>query len=122
MAWASRKRSFLEDPNPLCHGSASAGDQKSRSHQPVCPRRWSSARSSKPPAAFSAGSSNWDRRVWPEAVRGRGMDSVRIVEEFWSAVWKAQNPVAAANFILDDFLTTTARLQLRGKGPFAGRL
>jgi hypothetical protein len=46
------------------------------------------------------------------------MDSVRIVEEFWSAVWKAQNPEAAANFIVDDFVITTGGVEIRGKENF----
>jgi SnoaL-like domain len=46
------------------------------------------------------------------------MDSVRIVEEFWSAVWKAQNPEAAANFLVDDFVITTGGVEIRGKDNF----
>ena len=46
------------------------------------------------------------------------MDSVRIVEEFWSTVWKAQNPDAAANFIVDDFVITTGGVEIRGKENF----
>lgn len=46
------------------------------------------------------------------------MDSVRIVEEFWSAVWKARNPEAAANFIVDDFVITTGGVEIRGKENF----
>ena len=46
------------------------------------------------------------------------MDSVRIVEEFWSAVWKARNPDAAADFIVDDFVITTGGVDIRGKENF----
>jgi steroid delta-isomerase-like uncharacterized protein len=46
------------------------------------------------------------------------MDSVRIVEEFWSAVWKARNPEAAAKFIVDDFVITTGGVEIRGKENF----
>jgi hypothetical protein len=56
--------------------------------------------------------------VWPKALRGKSMDSVRIVEEFWSAVWKARNPEAAANFIVDDFVITTGGVEIRGKENF----
>jgi hypothetical protein len=46
------------------------------------------------------------------------MDSVRIVEAFWSAVWKARNPEAAANFIVDDFVITTGGVDIRGRENF----
>jgi hypothetical protein len=34
-------------------------------------------------------------------------NSVRIVEEFWERVWKAQNPAAIDDFVVDDFVITT---------------
>ena len=45
----------------------------------------------------------------------KAMDSVRIVEEFWSAVWKARNPEAAAHFIVDDFVITTGGVDIVAK-------
>jgi hypothetical protein len=30
------------------------------------------------------------------------MDSVKIVEEFWERVWKARNPAAIDDFVVDD--------------------
>jgi steroid delta-isomerase-like uncharacterized protein len=46
------------------------------------------------------------------------LDSVKIVEDFWSAVWKAGNPDAAADFIVDDFVITTGGVDISGKGNF----
>jgi hypothetical protein len=30
------------------------------------------------------------------------MNSVKIVEDFWTAVWKSRNPDAIANFVVED--------------------
>jgi steroid delta-isomerase-like uncharacterized protein len=46
------------------------------------------------------------------------LDSVKIVEDFWSAVWKAGNPDAAADFIVDDFVITTGGVDISGKENF----
>jgi ketosteroid isomerase-like protein len=35
------------------------------------------------------------------------LDSVRVVEEFWAAVWKARDPEAIDRFVVDDFILTT---------------
>jgi hypothetical protein len=35
------------------------------------------------------------------------MNSVEIVEEFWERVWKARNPAAIDNFVIEDFVITT---------------
>jgi SnoaL-like domain len=39
-------------------------------------------------------------------MEGR-MNSVKIVEDFWAAVWKARNPDAIGDFVVDDFVITT---------------
>ena len=36
------------------------------------------------------------------------LNSVKIVEDFWTAVWKARNPAAIDDFVVDDFVITTA--------------
>ena len=35
------------------------------------------------------------------------IDSVEIVENFWAAVWRAQNPEAIDRFVVADFVLTT---------------
>jgi hypothetical protein len=35
------------------------------------------------------------------------MNSVKIVEEFWERVWKARNPAAIDDFVIEDFVITT---------------
>jgi hypothetical protein len=35
------------------------------------------------------------------------MNSVKIVEEFWERVWKARNPAAIDNLVIDDFVIRT---------------
>jgi len=34
-------------------------------------------------------------------------NSVKIVEDFWAAVWKDRNPDAIDRFVVDDFVITT---------------
>jgi steroid delta-isomerase-like uncharacterized protein len=46
------------------------------------------------------------------------LNSVKIVEDFWSAVWKAGNADAAAEFIVDDFVITTGGVDISGKANF----
>ncbi len=36
------------------------------------------------------------------------MNSVKIVEDFWERVWKAHNPAAIDDFVVDDFVLTNA--------------
>lgn len=38
------------------------------------------------------------------------LNSIKIVEEFWAAVWKARNPDAIDRFVVDDFVLTTGGL------------
>src|SRR5262245_20414678 len=45
-------------------------------------------------------------------------DSVRIVEEFWAAVWKARDPEAIARFVVDDFVLTTGGVDVVSKAKF----
>ena len=37
----------------------------------------------------------------------RKMNSVKIVNDFWAAVWQARNPDAIDRFVVDDFVVTT---------------
>ena len=46
------------------------------------------------------------------------MNSVKIVESFWDAVWKARNPDAVRDFVVDDFVITTGDVDLVGKENF----
>jgi steroid delta-isomerase-like uncharacterized protein len=46
------------------------------------------------------------------------VDSVKIVEEFWDAVWKARDPDAASRFVADDFVITTGGVDIVGKENF----
>ncbi len=46
------------------------------------------------------------------------MNSVKIVESFWDAVWKARNPDAARDLVVDDFVITTNDVDLVGKENF----
>jgi steroid delta-isomerase-like uncharacterized protein len=54
----------------------------------------------------------------PQRLEERDLNSVKIVEDFWSAVWKAGNSDAAADFIVDDFVITTGGVDIRGKDNF----
>ena len=36
------------------------------------------------------------------------MNSVKIVEEFWERVWKARDPAAIDDFVVEDFVITTS--------------
>jgi steroid delta-isomerase-like uncharacterized protein len=47
------------------------------------------------------------------------MNSVKIVEEFWDAVWKARDPEAIYKFIVDDFVITTGGVDIVGKENFS---
>lgn len=46
------------------------------------------------------------------------MNSVRIVEDFWDAVWKARNPDAIHKFVVDDFVITTGGVDVANKEEF----
>ena len=46
------------------------------------------------------------------------MNSVKIVEEFWAAVWKARNPAATDDFVVDDFVVTTGGIDIVSKEKF----
>ena len=48
------------------------------------------------------------------------LDSVTIVERFWDAVWKAENPNAIADFVVDDFVIITGGVEVVGKENFIG--
>ena len=45
-------------------------------------------------------------------------DSVRVVEEFWAAVWKARDPEAINRFVVDDFVLTTGGVDVVSKAAF----
>jgi hypothetical protein len=46
------------------------------------------------------------------------VNSVRIVEEFWAAVWKARDPEAIDRFVVDDFILTTGGVDVVSRGRF----
>ncbi len=46
------------------------------------------------------------------------INSVEIVEQFWAAVWKAQNPQAIDRFVVDDFVLTTGGVDVVSKRKF----
>jgi predicted ester cyclase len=46
------------------------------------------------------------------------MNSVKIVEEFWEAVWVARNPEAVHRFVVDDFVITSGGVDIAGKERF----
>ena len=46
------------------------------------------------------------------------MNSVNIVENFWTAVWKARNPDAIADFVVDDVVITTGGIDIASKEKF----
>ena len=43
------------------------------------------------------------------------MNSIKIVERFWEAVWKACNPDAIREFVVDDFVITSGGIDLVSK-------
>jgi hypothetical protein len=45
-------------------------------------------------------------------------NAVKIVEEFWSAVWKDRNPDAIDRFVVDDFVLTTGGVDVVSQGKF----
>ena len=46
------------------------------------------------------------------------MNSVKIVEDFWTAVWKAKNPEAIADFLVEDAIITTGGVEIKGRDKF----
>jgi hypothetical protein len=46
------------------------------------------------------------------------MNSVKIVEDFWTAVWKSRNPDAIANFVVEDVVITTGGIAIKGRDKF----
>jgi SnoaL-like domain len=46
------------------------------------------------------------------------MNSVKIVEDFWAAVWNARNPEAVDKFVVDDFIITTGGVDIVTKERF----
>jgi hypothetical protein len=46
------------------------------------------------------------------------VNSVKIVEEFWKRVWKARNPAAIDDFVVDDFVITTGGVDVVSKAKF----
>ena len=46
------------------------------------------------------------------------MNSVKIVEDFWEAVWKSRNPDAISDFVADDVILTSAGVDVTGKESF----
>jgi limonene-1,2-epoxide hydrolase len=46
------------------------------------------------------------------------MNSVKIVEDFWKAVWKSGNPDAIADFVVEDVIITTGGVEIKGRDKF----
>jgi hypothetical protein len=46
------------------------------------------------------------------------MNSVKIVEDFWEAVWIARSPEAIESFVVEDFVITTGGVDMVGKERF----
>jgi hypothetical protein len=46
------------------------------------------------------------------------MNSVKIVEDFWTAVWKSRNPDAIADFVVEDAIITTGGVEINGRDKF----
>ncbi len=46
------------------------------------------------------------------------MNSVKIVEDFWAAVWKSRNPDAIADFVVEDAIITTGGVEIKGRDKF----
>ncbi|MGJ5819574.1 ester cyclase [Paludibaculum fermentans] len=49
---------------------------------------------------------------------GGPVDSVKIVDQFWTAVWKSRNPDAIADFVVDDVIITTGGVAIQGRDKF----
>ncbi len=46
------------------------------------------------------------------------INSVKIVEDFWAAVWTARHPEAIDKFIVDDFVITSGGIDIVSKEKF----
>jgi limonene-1,2-epoxide hydrolase len=46
------------------------------------------------------------------------MNSVKIVEDFWTAVWKSKNPDAISDFVVEDAIITTGGVEIKGRDKF----
>ena len=46
------------------------------------------------------------------------MNSVKIVEDFWAAVWKSTNPDAIADFVVEDAIITSGGVEIKGRHKF----
>jgi limonene-1,2-epoxide hydrolase len=46
------------------------------------------------------------------------MNSVKIVEDFWAAVWKSRNQDAVADFVVEDVVITTGGVEIKGREKF----
>jgi ketosteroid isomerase-like protein len=46
------------------------------------------------------------------------MNSVKIVQDFWTAVWKSRNPDAIADFVTEDAIITTGGVEVKGRDKF----
>lgn len=46
------------------------------------------------------------------------MNSIKIVEDFWTAVWKSRNPDAIVDFVVEDVVITTGGVDIKGRDKF----
>jgi hypothetical protein len=46
------------------------------------------------------------------------MNSIKIVEDFWTAVWKSRNPDAIVDFVVEDVVITTGGIDIKGRDKF----
>jgi hypothetical protein len=46
------------------------------------------------------------------------MNSIKIVEEFWERVWKARNPAAIDDFVIEDFVIATGGVDVVSRIKF----
>jgi hypothetical protein len=49
---------------------------------------------------------------------GWQVNAVGIVEDFWAAVWKARNPDAIRDFVVDEFVLVTGGKEIKNKENF----
>ena len=48
------------------------------------------------------------------------MNSVKIIEDFWTAVWKAPDPGAVDDFVVGDLVITTGGVEIESRQKFKG--
>lgn len=46
------------------------------------------------------------------------MNSIDIVNDFWTQVWKSRNPDAIADFVTEDVVITTGGVEIKGRDTF----